>query len=187
MSVSHALLIVHPTDSHSSDSLIIFSNLHISPVYFNTSCTGPSKSRFVSSLLTLGIFLNTGDGGREAGGPVQEGFQCELTFLGVRIVQEQQADSSSGRSERSSLMMISIIQAICANRRCVFSSISSNRLVWQLGLLSRQSYLIIIRFFSPHKLSLEMTIVLCLWWSLCVVSMCWSQSPEMCSMSECDR
>lgn len=48
------------------------------------------------------------------------GVQCELTFLGVRIVQEQQAHSSSGRSERSSLMMISIIQAICANRRRVF-------------------------------------------------------------------
>lgn len=50
----------------------------------------------------------------------RRGFQCELTFLGVRIVQEQQAHSSSGRFERSSLMMISIIQAICANRRHVF-------------------------------------------------------------------
>lgn len=139
-----ALLIAHPTESHSPDSLIIFPNLHIGTVYFNTSRTGPSTSRFVSSLLTVGFFLNTGDGGRAAGGPVQEGFQCELTFLGVRIVQEQQADSSSGKSERSSLIMISIIQAICANRRCVFSSISSNRLVWQAGLLSHQSYLIII-------------------------------------------
>ncbi len=50
----------------------------------------------------------------------KRGFQCELTFLGVRIVQEQQAHGSSGRFQRSSLMMISIIQAICANRCRVF-------------------------------------------------------------------
>lgn len=71
-------------------------------------------------MLTVPVILNSGGGGPVAGRSVQEGFRCELTFLGVRIVQEQQAHSSSGRSERSSLMMISIIQAICANRRRVF-------------------------------------------------------------------
>lgn len=68
----------------------------------------------------LTVLLNAGGGEHVAGGSVQNGFRCELRLLGVRIVQEQQAHSSSGRSERSSLAMISIIQAICANRRCVF-------------------------------------------------------------------
>lgn len=100
---------------------ITFTNLHISPVYFNTLCAGPPQIPFHPVLLT--VLLNSGGGGHVAGGSVQGlrgGVQCELTFLGVRIVQEQQAHSSSGRSERSSLMMISIIQAICANRRRVF-------------------------------------------------------------------
>lgn len=48
------------------------------------------------------------------------GFWYELTFLGVRVVQEQQAHSSFERFERSRLVMISLIQTICANRRHVF-------------------------------------------------------------------
>lgn len=44
----------------------------------------------------------------------------EPTFLLVGIVQEQQAHYSSGRGEQSSLRMIAIIQAICANKSSVF-------------------------------------------------------------------
>lgn len=105
-----------------------------------------------------------------AGGSIQEGFRCEPTFLGVRIVQEQQAHGSSGRFERSSLMMISIIQAICANRRRVFIRLlKSTRLAAQ-----------------PVQRSPKITIVLWLCSSLYPVSMSWSQSEEMCNINESD-
>ena len=118
-SFSYPLFIVHSSISSSSDPYSV-TNLHISPVYFNTVCTRPPESHLVSSHLTVEVFLNPEVGGRAAGGSAQEGLWRELTFLGVRIAQEQQAHSSSGRCERSSLMMIAIIQAICANRRHVF-------------------------------------------------------------------
>lgn len=76
---------------------------------------------------------------REAGGGGGAGegvLDVNQHFWGVRIVQEQQAHSSSGRSERSSLMMISIIQAICANRRRVFI-----RLLESTRLAAREFFL----------------------------------------------
>lgn len=136
-------------------------------------------------MLTVRVLLNTGGGGHVAGGSVLEGFRCELTFLGVRIVQEQQAHGSSGRFERSSLMMISIIQAICANRRRVFICLlKSLRLAAQPALPPVLFDYHLCCFF-PQR-SPKMTIVLCLCWSLYPVSMCWSQSEEMCNISECD-
>lgn len=123
----------------------------------------------------------------------RRGFHVELTFLGVRIVQEQQAHSSSGRIERSRLVMISIIQAICANRRRVsICLLKSLRLAAQPTLPPPLfDYHLYCSYppYSPHpcsRHSLKMTIVLCLCWSLYPVSMCWSQSEEMSSINKCD-
>lgn len=119
-----------------------------------------------------------------AGGSIEEGSQCEPTFLGVRIVQEQQAHSSFGRSERSSLMMISIIQAICANRHSVFIHLlKSTRLAAQ-SALPTVLFLLICAAFCPPTLCKDDCCDLCC--SLYLVSMIWSQSAEMGNIDEVD-
>lgn len=96
-------------------------------------------------------------------GPGEGVLDVNQHFWGVRIVQEQQAHSSSGRSERSSLMMISIIQAICANRRRVFIRLlESTRLAAREFFLNSLALISFTLLFTLKPTS-EMTTVLCLY------------------------
>lgn len=133
-------------------------------------------------MLTVRVHLNTGGGGHVAGGSVPERFRCELTFLRVRIVQEQQAHCSSGRTERSCLMMISIIQAICANRRRVFICLlKSPRLAAQTALPPVLFDYHLCSFFSPS--ASERWPLLCACVGLCIQFPCVGVFQRTCAMS----